>query len=93
MMGGMDISTALTAKANRLVEAGRVTHVKGLLYRVEGDTDTYTVHLSFPEEASGACNCQATLKVCSHILAAAISYLADPPLRLVPDRDPFEGLN
>lgn len=109
MMGGMDISTALAekalegirisaavvAKARRLVDQDRVTHIKGLVYEVQGDTDTYTVHLSYPEEVTGACNCLSALARCSHILAATILYLADPPpfTSRVPSSDPFEGIN
>jgi hypothetical protein len=92
MMSGMETSTAIVRKANRLVEQGRVSHVKGLVYEVEGDTAKYIVHLSFPQEASGRCNCKSALAVCSHILAASIAYLADPPLHLVPTADPFANI-
>lgn len=89
----MQIATALVAKAERLVDAGRVVHVKGLMYQVEGFSGTYSVHLSYPQEASGVCDCPSREVVCSHILAASISYLADPPTVTVPTTDPFEGLN
>lgn len=71
------ISTAVHQKAQRLVDEGKVDHVKGLVYRVEGTTDTYTVHLSYPPEVSGACNCPSQAEVCSHLLAACIDYMAD----------------
>lgn len=88
----MQISTALHSKAQRLVDQDRVTHVKGLRYEVQGDTGTYNVHLSYPEEATGACDCLSVATVCSHLMAAAISYLADPPNVHNIAGDPFVGL-
>lgn len=88
----MEISTAIHRKADRLVEQDRVRHVKGLVYEVTGDSGTYTVHLSYPQEVSGACDCLSALAVCSHLLAASIKYLADPPIRLVPTYDPFASI-
>lgn len=89
----MQISTALQAKAERLVNEDHVQRMRNLVYVVEGDSDTYVVELSYPQEASGRCNCKSTAEVCSHILAASIVYLTDPPLVSAPTTDPFEGIN
>lgn len=89
----MQISNVVHWKAQRLVDDGKVTHVKGSMYQVEGDSDTYNVHLSYPQEVTGSCNCPSFAEVCSHLLAASIVYLADPPTVTVPTTDPFEGLN
>lgn len=89
----MNISTALRDKAQRLVDSDKVVWLKkGAMYQVFGDSGTYAVHLSYPQEATGSCTCPSTAEVCSHILAASIVYLADPPTVTVPTTDPFEGL-
>lgn len=76
------VSAATHLKANRLNVDGKVEHVKGLVYRVEGDHDTYTVHLGYPQELSGACSCPSKAEVCSHILAACIDWKVDRELLL-----------
>lgn len=93
----MNISTALQAKAQRLVVDGKVHRTGNVLtYSVEGDSGTWRVLLSYPQEAFGVCECPSKADVCSHLFAASIDFLADPPLigkSLVPSTDPFEGLN
>lgn len=92
----MQISTNLHVKAQRLVDQDRVDHVKGLMYQVQGDTDTYSVHLSYvtlTEEPTGSCDCPSVMAVCSHLLAASIAYLADHDATPITfSTDPFEGL-
>ena len=92
----MQITTNLQDKAQRLVDQGKVSRigVKGHLYEVIGDTDTYRVHLSYPEEASGRCGCPRNQngQLCSHILAASIYALAYPPMGESKRSDPFEGI-
>lgn len=90
----MQISTALHSKAQRLVDSDKVAPLKRgrMTYQVLGDSGSYVVHLSYPQEATGSCSCPSKASVCSHILAASISYLADPPTVTVPTTDPFEGI-
>lgn len=91
----MQITVSLRDKANRLVDEQKVSRigVKGHLYEVVGDTDTYRVHLSYPEEASGRCGCPRNQNghLCSHIVAASIYALANPP-ESKSERDPFAGI-
>lgn len=97
------ISKELHEKADRLVRTGKVHRVgNGLQFVVQGDTASYAVHLSWPREASGRCDCPANRnnphKRCSHIVAASIYCLAEED-SIKPDvtdieskRDPFRDL-
>lgn len=87
----------LLAKGDRLVEEGRVRRVLLHIYEVEGDTDTYTVSVSYAEEAIGRCDCKAGKqgRLCSHLFAAAVYELAHPLVepRHLKAVDPFQGIN
>jgi uncharacterized Zn finger protein len=84
------ISKSVAAKAERLISDGKVSRVKGHVYRVQGDSGIYTVHVSYPQEVSGMCDCPAK-GVCSHLIAACAFDLANPqePSTIA---DPFEGI-
>lgn len=89
----MDISTTLVGKAEALVAAEKITRIKDTVYRVVGSTgNEYIVWLSYPEEASGRCDCPSTARICPHILAASIFHLSFPPESAKSDLDPFRNL-
>lgn len=96
----MDITKTLAAKADRLVEGGNVTRVKGNAFIVLGDSGIfYSVWLATPVPSpdepaiQGMCECPATTSVCSHMVAAAIYHLSNPEKQTAKEfRDPFEGL-
>lgn len=90
----MDIPQATVDKGQRLVDDDKVTRVKGLAFIVLGSTGTpYSVWLSYPEEASGRCDCPSTAVTCPHIYAASVYHLANPePVTAREFRDAFEGL-
>lgn len=86
------VSTMVAQKAQKFLDEGRVRWVKGHMYWVQGDSGEYIVHVSYPQEGSGACTCPAQ-RGCSHVLAACGFELANPiPLQVVKD-DPFKGLS
>lgn len=89
------VTLPLKDKADRLIAEGRVSHVKGHVYRVEGDHGTYTVHVSYAVEASGRCTCPRNQnrpdEPCSHLFAASVYELANPVVESF-DADPFRGL-
>lgn len=87
------ISEAVAQKAVRLIAEERITWVKGHVYQVRGDSDIYTVHVSYAEEASGRCDCKgnANGRVCSHLVAACAYNLAHPVPKFK-STDPFGGL-
>lgn len=90
----MDISQTLIGKAEQLVADEKITRIRGTAYSVVGSTgNVYSVWLSFPDEASGRCDCPSTARICPHILAASIYHLSFPPEE-TPKRtdDPFIGL-
>lgn len=83
------ISQAVADKATRLISENRIAWVKGHVYQVTGDSDTYTVHVSYPQEISGVCNCPAK-GVCSHLIAACAYDIAHPVQETLPLADPFD---
>lgn len=100
---GQTISPDLIAKAERI--AGTVeSKVEGLMYRVTGDHDTYTVAVD--SSGASACTCAwsvETDRLCSHQLAVWLACRADgkpvrfakidgPKMEVVQPDDPFEGL-
>lgn len=82
------ISQAVADKAARIIAEGRIRRVKGHVYEVIGDHDTYAVVVSHPQEVTGLCKCK-TKGVCSHLIAACAYDIAHPqePSTLV---DPFD---
>lgn len=96
----MEISKTLADKADRLVQDGNVTRIKGNAFIVLGDSGLfYSVWLANPVPSpdepaiQGMCECPSTSKVCSHMVAAAIYHLANPePVKAKTFRDAFEGL-
>lgn len=88
------ISEATATKAARLIAEDRIDRVKGHVYQVQGDSDTYAVHVSYPQEVSGRCGCKgnANGQVCSHLVAACAYELAHPVPESSKSTDPFEGL-
>lgn len=92
------VSTRISDKAQRLITEDRVRRIKSHIYRVQGDSGTYTVYVSYPQEVSGVCDCPAK-GTCSHLIAAcayAISANAEISsdwIETVSATDPFEGLN
>ena len=93
------ITKALQEKAERLVDQEKVTQLEGYRYifKIEGDSGTYTAMISDPESVTGRCDCPAGSagNLCSHLLAASIFYLAAGQTTFFPDPDldPFEGLS
>lgn len=90
----LQVGDKLVQKANRMVEDGNVTRVKNTAYIVLGSQGIfYSVWLADAARVEGRCECPATVQVCSHLLAAAIYHLADPPEPVEKStKDPFEGL-
>lgn len=90
------ITTTLKAKGDRLVAEDRVRRLLLHIYEVEGDSDTYTVSVSYAEEAVGRCDCKAGRqdRLCSHLFAASVYELAHPIIepRHLKAVDPFDGL-
>lgn len=85
------VSAKVSAKAERLIADGKVSRVKGHVYRVEGDSAIYTVHVSYPQEVSGRCDCPSET-TCSHLIAACAYDLANPIEASPAKSDPFEGI-
>lgn len=84
------ISQAVADKAAKIIGEGRIAWVKGHVYRVQGDSGTYTVHVSYPQEVSGNCDCPSK-GICSHLIAACAWELTHP-VHSTETSDPFEGL-
>jgi hypothetical protein len=82
------ISQATADKAAKIIGESRIEWVKGHVYRVQGDSGTYTVHVSYPQEVTGQCDCPAK-GVCSHLIAACAYELAHPPVQSA-IADPFD---
>ncbi len=89
----------IAAKAQRLLDEGRVSEVTSRSFFVKGDSGTYLVSIvtSKPEHYTGQviynlCNCayaQARLPgICSHIAAAGLLMAREA----AKNRDPFEGI-
>lgn len=89
------ISESVAKKAVRLIAESKIVWVKGHVYKVQGDSDTYTVHVSYAQEASGRCDCKgnANGSVCSHLVAACAYELAHPVSESSKSDDPFGGLS
>lgn len=85
------VSERVSAKAQRLIADGKVSRVKGHVYQVEGDHETYTVVVGYPQEVSGRCDCPSETK-CSHLIAACAYDLANPIEASPVKSDPFEGI-
>lgn len=83
------ISQAVADKAARLISEGRIAWVKGHVYEVAGDSDTYTVHVSYPQEVTGRCDCPSK-GACSHLIAACAWEIAHPVQETLPLADPFD---
>jgi uncharacterized Zn finger protein len=91
------ITLTIQQKAERLVNDGKITPLGNGRFTVEGDHGLYDVRLVDAGEAFGWCDCPATARYCSHLVAAAVYLLAHPEPAKKPSRnltvDPFEGLN
>lgn len=89
----MHVSARVSEKSQRLLSEGRVSrNDRPHSYTVRGDSGTYRVAIFAAEEAAGACSCKTTTWICSHILAASAYEIANPPVTVPTDSDPFEGL-
>ena len=82
------VSEYIQTKAARLVEEQRVLELfrgrRYSIFQVEGDTDTYQVHLS--ETSMPSCMCLHWIyryTICSHILACQL--YSNPPYPEEPD--------
>jgi hypothetical protein len=76
------MSANIEKKAARLLEGGRVSHLRDGVYTVHGDNDSYAVTRMGPD--SWTCSCPSTLKACSHILAAAAHERLHPAQPVAP---------
>jgi uncharacterized Zn finger protein len=75
----MTATMAISRKGQRLFDEGKVRPAGGLnTYIVEGDHDEYTVGVYDAENMGGVCPCPA-YGPCSHLFAACLYVLANPP--------------
>lgn len=89
----MHVSVKVSEKSQRLLAEGKVSRNQNPhSYTVIGDTGRYQVAITDAEEVAGWCSCESTQWVCSHILAASAYEIANPPVVVAKDSDPFEGL-
>jgi uncharacterized Zn finger protein len=72
------ITLTIQQKAQRLVEEDKITPLGNGRFTVEGDHGLYDVRLVDAGEAFGWCDCPATARYCSHLVAAAVYLLANP---------------
>ena len=99
------VSQTIRDKAQRLLDNHQVERIDLSTYKIQGDTDLYSVTVWDANTMKGICQCRRFVDghgVCSHLYAAAVQHLIDvgrsewqqaynAEKRRSAD-DPFEGL-
>ncbi len=73
-----EIDLGATRRGSALAEGGRVREVPGRLFRVAGQTDTYTVVIPSDDDLATICTCMAAKThpeiMCKHASAVFLSF-------------------